>query len=129
MFAAGRGLQLFEPARLDEPAAVQKPETIAEAFGFIEAMRRQNDGLSLAAQVSDEFRNHLAAEHVEPERGLVQKQYRRLVDQSAGQVDALLLSRAQGAAAPFQKFAQSQRLCEYEELLSRLGRFQTIKVG
>ena len=69
--------QLGQGARRDEPALVQQAEAVAQALGLVEAVRRQDDGLALLAEVRDELGDDLAAEDVQAERRLVEQQHGR----------------------------------------------------
>src|SRR5215472_13871763 len=57
--AAGGLLQLIQRTAADEPAAVQQSEAIAQAFGFVELMRRQQHRLALRAGMGDELGDDL----------------------------------------------------------------------
>ena len=84
-------------------------------------MRGEDDGLAFGANVVDEFAHDLAAEHVESKCRLVEQQDRRLVNERAGEVNALFLAGAQGGAAAVQEFVQAQKPAQPAQLAPRVG--------
>src|SRR5262249_46145068 len=93
------GAQLGQGSRTHEPPFVQQPEAITQPFGLIESMRGQDDRFALATQMVDELRHHLAAQHVQAQRWLIEQQHRRLVNERPRQIDSLFLSRTQRPAS------------------------------
>ncbi len=108
---------------------VQQAEARTQPLGLVETVRRQDDRFALLPQESDVLRDDLAAEHVQAEGGLVEQQHRRPVDEGAGQVDALPLASAQGAAAAVEQFGQAEQTGEVLQFgAGRVGR-HGVEVG
>src|SRR6476620_4438865 len=101
--APGGGLQLWQRALDDQPAAEQQPESVAQVLRFMQPVRADDDRLVVPSQNVDVIEDRLAAENIEAARGLIEQHHRRVVYPGPGETHSLLLPRAERRTALIEK--------------------------
>ena len=74
----------------DDLAAVDDRDPVAERVRLEHVMRREQDRLARLRERGDRCAELARADRIEPDRGLVEEHHRRVVQQAAGDVEALL---------------------------------------
>ena len=78
---------------------MQQAEMIAHAFGFIQAMRRQQHRFANLLQVRDELEHRLTTNDIQAARGFVEQHHGRIVASSLAQESrAAVVTSAKRAA-------------------------------
>src|SRR5437667_2097680 len=90
--AAGMRFQFARRAESDYLAEVHDGNAVAESLGFFNVMRRHQDGFFLAAQFLDNVIDFAAHLWIKSRGWFVQVDYLRIVVQSHGEGEAILLS-------------------------------------
>ena len=94
------GLQLGRGALGDHPAVVDDRDAVGEAVGLLEVLRGQQQRGPFAHEVFDDLPQLDAAARVEPGRGFVEKQHRRVSDQCRSEVETATHTTRIGAHRP-----------------------------
>ncbi len=76
----------------NEPALVDHGDPVAEHIGFEHVMGGQQDGLTLGLQVADHLAELARADRIQPDGRLVEEQHRGVMQQGAGDMEALFHS-------------------------------------
>ena len=84
------GLEVGRRAVRDDLALRDHRDAVAEGVGLEHVVRGQQDGLPRLGERGDRGAQLAGADRVEPDRGLVEEDDRRVVQQPAGHVQALL---------------------------------------
>ena len=98
MSVAGLCLKCLERAGELDAAAMKQAKTVAEAFGFIESVGRDDHRFTMLAEELDIVENNATADDIEPARRLVE------------QLDPLFLAGAKRRAAAIKKAGQREHL-------------------
>ena len=80
-------LELGEGAVLDDRALVQDRDAVGELLGLVEVLRRQQHGRAALREILDGLPHLEARLRVEPGRGLVEEDDRRVADQAHRDVE------------------------------------------
>ena len=81
--------QLLERAFGQDMAAMHNGDPVAELFGLAHDVRGKNDALAIVAQLGNRLQQRPGNQHVEPARGFVEDQHRRIVDDGPSDRDFL----------------------------------------
>ncbi len=98
-------------------------------LGVIEMMGGKYDSLALSPEMIDVFGDDLADQDIQPPGRLVHEHHGRAVNEGAGQIDALTLTGAQGAAALVNEIAEPEKVDEAVEFGECLRERHGIEVG
>ena len=110
MSVAGLCLKRWERAGELNAASVEQAKTVAEAFGFIESVGRDDDRFAMLAEELDIVENNATADDIEPARRFVEQHDGGIVDQGAGEIDPLFLAGAKRRAAAIEEAGQREHL-------------------
>src|SRR5438309_2373482 len=114
--AAGMRFQFTRRAESDYLAEVHDGDAVAESFGLFNVMRRHQDGFFLAAQFLDNVVDFPAHLRIKSRGWFVQEDNFRIVDQSHGESEALLLAAGKLAIKSVALFFQAEALEQFFRL-------------
>ncbi len=101
MFDANGCDQFARRTKGDHFAVVHDGHAVAEPFGFVHIVRRQQNGTAHALELFDQIPKLAARLRIEAGGGFVEKQQIGIADQRAGQREPLFLSAGKVADARF----------------------------
>jgi len=105
--------QFLRGAEGDDFAVVDDGDAITEALGFLDVVRGHDDGFFLAAKLVDDVVDFAADLGVEAGGGLVEEKNARIVDESHGQREALLLAAGEFAVESVAFFDEAETFEEF----------------